>query len=148
MTETRLLELIATYGADPHTWPEAERAAGEAVLKGNPERYAAALAEAEIIDRALGTVPASDLPEDLIANIIAAAPVKGVVETTTWSLDELWPRARGWMTGAALASLMLGLVAGYTLPTDTFGTTDETDAALAYAFLTDDLIALAEEGGG
>ena len=59
MTETRALEIIAAYGADPARWPAAERAALRA-LAARPA-VAAALVNAAALDGLLGDWARADV---------------------------------------------------------------------------------------
>jgi hypothetical protein len=79
MTSDRLTEIIAAYGAAPARWPEAERAAAQALLArslatGAPAeraRLQAALDEAAALDGVLAGF-APPLPEAALARVTAA----------------------------------------------------------------------------
>ncbi|MEL7128835.1 MAG: hypothetical protein AAGK23_04750, partial [Pseudomonadota bacterium] len=98
MSDRRLIELLQTYGADPSAWPEAERAAGLARLAERPDIAQSALADAEALDAALDHLPHIDLPDGLIASIIAAAPQPQRPLMARLSA-RLFPAGRRWPAG-------------------------------------------------
>lgn len=109
MTEERLLDLIATYGADVSAFPEAEQEAARAMLAQQPGRFAHALQEAGFLDRMLADVPAIDTPASLRAALIASAPVaKNRARAPGWRLP-------AWLPAGAFASLAVGLFAGMSM---------------------------------
>jgi hypothetical protein len=74
MNETRLLELIDAYGADPERWPAGERPAALALLARSAAARTA-LAEASALDHLLDAAPAPVAPTaDLAARVLARAP--------------------------------------------------------------------------
>jgi hypothetical protein len=77
MNETRLLELVDAYGADPERWPAGERAAALASLARSGAARAA-LAEATELDRLLDVAPAPAPTPDLATRVLARAPTAAV----------------------------------------------------------------------
>ena len=135
MTHERLLELMAVYGAEPMAWPEDERAAARALLEDNPGRYADAMAEATAIDQALALEPVPEASTALAQSILAAAPGirsnrAGLFATLA---GVLFPQGVRWPAGAALASLVMGLVGGYAYASTGIGY-DQADSAYFAAF--------------
>ncbi|MEO0450076.1 MAG: hypothetical protein AAFZ74_07180 [Pseudomonadota bacterium] len=135
MTPQRVLELIDAFGAEPGAWPEDERAAAAALIAAEPETFQAALDEARAVD-ALLMEEALPEPSPMLAEaILAAAPRAKPVKSTPWqSLRRLiFPQGVRWPAGAALASLMMGLVGGYAYAST--GTSyDAADSAYYTAF--------------
>ncbi len=115
MTNERLLELIEAYGAEPGAWPEDERASAEARLAADPGRFAGALSEARELDMMFEAAPYADVPAGLAERILSDAPVAQARKSGLAArLGRLIaPNGMRWPAGAALASLMMGLVAGY-----------------------------------
>ena len=74
ISDDRILALIETYGADPHMFPEEERAAARARMKAHPEHFSGAIAAAREIDALLGEVPDVVTSESLRDALIASAP--------------------------------------------------------------------------
>ena len=110
MTDDRLIELIEIWGADPASWPEAERAAGETLLRANPERFARALAEARALDLMLEALPEPAMPRALTEAIVAAAPRPKAArkDAQRWfGLKTPWAPASGF--AAAALGLFMGL---------------------------------------
>ena len=114
ITIERVLDLIAAYGAEPGGWPEAEREAAETLLMEQPELFEAALNDARTLDQILEREALPEPSSDLAARILANAPVEAVKVTarTDW-LKRFLPGHIRLPAGAALASMVLGLVAGY-----------------------------------
>lgn len=115
ITTERVFELIETYGAEPGAWPEDERDAGVALLASEPETFATALDEARALDALLMSEALPEPSPALADAILAAAPVapperKGVLSSLG---AMIFPQGARWPAGAALASLMMGLVGGY-----------------------------------
>ena len=135
VTIDRVLELIAAYGALPAAWPEDERAAAIEILKADPDRFAAALDEAYALDTFLET---EDIPEPSLAlsdAILAHAPkAQAKQQSLLGVLGKLiFPQGARWPAGAALASLMMGLVSGYAYASTGVGY-DQADAVYYAAF--------------
>ncbi|MEM1035718.1 MAG: hypothetical protein AAGI14_03040 [Pseudomonadota bacterium] len=114
ITIERVLDLIAVYGAHPAAWPDHERDAAEALLASKPEAFEAALQEAVELDQML--MQADQVPEPpthLATAILDAAPVaQKSAQRESW-LRSLFPLGLRLPTGAAMASLGIGLMAGY-----------------------------------
>lgn len=116
ITNERVFELIHAFGAEPGGWPEDEREAAMALLAAEPDTFAAALEDARALDALLLN---ESLPEPSLAltdAILAAAPQAKAPQRKSatgglWSM--LFPQGARWPAGAALASLMMGLVGGY-----------------------------------
>lgn len=131
MTEDRLLFLIETYGAEPGGWPEAERAAAEARLAANPERFASALAEARALDMMLAADPVPPMPERLAGHVLSeapAAPRATAGGSPGWLRSLLFPNGARWPAGATLAGLAMGLMAGYATAPATAASTYQDEA--------------------
>ena len=115
ITTERVFELIETYGAEPGAWPEDERDAAAALLASEPETFAAALKAARALDALLMSESLPEPSSVLADAILSAAPAasrkrKGFLG----HLGSLvFPQGARWPAGAALASLMMGLVGGY-----------------------------------
>ena len=109
MTVARLIELIETWGADPASWPEADKAAGKALLAAHPERFAATMAQARQLDLMLGALPEPEMPAALTQAIMDAAPrPKRAGGVTRWfGLKTPWAPASG--LAAAAVGLLMGL---------------------------------------
>lgn len=115
MNDERLLELIATYGAAPMAWPEAEREAALAHLDAHPARFEAALAEARALDHAFASEALPEPPAGLAGRIMASAPAEASVSRLrpVARLKEfVFPNGLRWPAGAAVAALVMGLFAG------------------------------------
>lgn len=139
MTDARVLQLLETYGAWPMAWPEEEREAAEAHLAAHPERFTDALAQARLLDAAFEAEPMPEPDASLAARILAEAPRAQTARTGlgTRLARTLMPNGRRWPAGAALASLGMGLFAGYTASASSVPATGyETEAeAVVYAAL-------------
>ena len=140
MTDDRLFELIEAYGAEPGAWPEDERAAAERLLAFDPARFSLALKEARALDLAIEQdvmiEPPAGLSERLLANAPTATKQRGGILQSLAGI--IMPNGVRWPAGAALASLVMGLFAGYTTaaaaPADTYQTEaeDVVYSALGY----------------
>lgn len=131
----RVLELIAAYGAHSSGWPEAEKEAAMMLVAAQPDDFAVALADAQLIDYALEhemiELPSAQFTEQLLKG----APTSAVSESGFFSglKAALFPKGTRWPAGAALASLAMGLVGGYAYAAT--GTAyDEADQAFYTAF--------------
>lgn len=135
ITVERVLDLIAAYGAAPGAWPEHERAAATALIAAQPEAFASALAAARTLDAALQTEHLPAPSPSLSDNILAHAPI-GRPAQLGW-VDRLtrliFPQGTRWPAGAALASLVMGLVGGYAYAATGIGY-DQAEAAYYTAF--------------
>ena len=138
MTIERALELIEFYGAEPGGWPEDERAAASALIEAEADLFAEPLLEARALDAALMSETLPEPSVDLAANILAHAPVaaperQGVLGGLS---SVLFPKGVRWPAGAALASLVMGLVGGYAYAASDVGY-DQEDAVYYAAFGVD-----------
>ncbi len=135
MTPDRIFELIAAYGADPSIWPSEQRVAAQALMSEAPDIYEAALIEARALDEMFSSQPIPEFPTDLADRILASAPQSSGEQTGFFSglKAAIFPQGARWPAGAALASLAMGLVGGYSYAST--GTVyDEVDDALYSAF--------------
>lgn len=148
MTDERLMVLIEAYGAYPIAWPEEERDAAEAHLAAHPERFEGALKAARRLDALFEEDAIMAPPEGLSARILADAPSARRRSGFATSLGRLFlPQGRRWPASAALASLVVGLFAGYTASAMTPASPYEDEAeSIVYAALGyDGLETLIEE---
>jgi len=114
MTETRLLEIIASHGARPERWPEQERAAALRALESAPEAKRAMAVEAELdtlLARHETPPPALSLQTE-----ITAIPDRRPVRLSTM-IRGYWPFGAIWQPafGLALAGVV-GVMVGIGLP--------------------------------
>ncbi|MEM9670043.1 MAG: hypothetical protein AAF950_14065 [Pseudomonadota bacterium] len=147
MTASRLMDILAAYGAEPLSWPEEERAAAEALLAAHPERFADAIAEARQMDDELGALPIVSLPDGLIESVIASAPIREVSSGASALVRPLW-QIRLWAGGFATACLALGLAVGYMAPLQSTTDYDPFEEALTYALFDSDLYSLEDDIDG
>lgn len=112
MTDTRLLEIIETWGADAAGWPQDERAAAEAHLAVSPERFAAALADARALDQMFDSLPQPEMPRALTEAIIAAAPRP---KASRGGLPRWFGLRTPWAPASGMAAAALGLFMGLTV---------------------------------
>lgn len=143
MTEDRLIELIEAWGADPAGFPEAERAAAQALLTANPARFAAALEEARALDQALERLPEILPSRELTAALIASAP-KPRRASGVFGLRKFSP----WAPASGFAALAAGLFMGIMVApaASAASETDEVETVLEHA-LGYDPAAFTEELG-
>ena len=130
MTETRLLEIIASHGANPERWPEEERAMALA-MAGGSEAAKRALAAAAGLDALLGqheTPPASLALQTRIAAIPEQRPA-----TLSDRLRACWPFGAVWRPASGLAAAaIVGVMVGIGSPReDTTLSASETEAFTA-----------------
>lgn len=122
----RFRAIVAAYGADPKRWPEAERAAAEAILVADQQAAMAREAEAEL-DAALALDRAPAPTPELMAAVLAAAD-----RARPRGLAVLWPLGPLWQPASALAAAaVLGLVLGAALPDAVLPGARDADVALA-----------------
>lgn len=135
MTEDRVLELIEAYGAEPTCWPEDERGAARALLDANPDAFADALAVARMLDEAMELEEVPEPSAQLADAILAAAPTAPPARASLFGglSSLLFPQGVRWPAGAALASLLMGLVGGYAYASTGVGY-DQADSAYYAAF--------------
>ncbi len=104
MTPTRFQQLLDAYGAQPHRWPEAERAMAMHFLANRPatvkqQRHAAQL------DALLDLVQASEPSRGLRQSVL---PAMGLGRRTFQETFSLFWRPMGALACSALLGLMLG----------------------------------------
>lgn len=134
MDETRFKALAEAYGGDLARWPEAEREAAAAFVADHPEKAAAILSEASVLDQLLastGALQASpSLEQAVLANAQIARPV---------TRPQPAPR---WAGIAAAFALMAGAGAGWIaapgedpyadlVTADAFGALESADGLVA-----------------
>ena len=131
----RVLELIDAYGAEPGAWPEEERAAASLRIAESPDVFASALADARALDQLLLSEIIPEPSAALSDAILAEAPtVNAEQKRTAFRLSSLlFPQGARWPAGAALASLLMGLVGGYSYASTGVGY-DQVDVAYYAAF--------------
>lgn len=141
ITQDRVLDLIGAYGSDPESWPEDEREAARALLREDPARFEAALAEARLLDEALLRAPVPDTPAGLAERILADAPRAQSARTGLRALaarfgDFVFPNGARWPAGATLAALVMGMSAGLvTVPANASEDYDSAEEQVLYAAL-------------
>lgn len=136
MTLQRFLGLVEAYG-QVSRFPEAERAAAEALLRvSEPARLA--LAEEFALDAALGALEAPELSPAFARKLneipIRTAPARRV----RWPFQRLWAPALGWAAAAAL-----GVVLGSQVAESDDGPSDSDDTAAEQSPSDEALAALA-----
>jgi anti-sigma-K factor RskA len=140
----QLKTIVDGRGPRLEEWPVAEQLAAEALMADSAAARAL-LAEARALDRLLDTVPALSSTPALRAAILATAPraparpqrEQPLFGRLAEAATDLWHELGGWrLAGAALAaSLVLGVLAGGTLPTVQ---SDEASSDLLQLALLDD----------
>ncbi|MBT5264794.1 MAG: hypothetical protein HOL85_08180 [Rhodospirillaceae bacterium] len=109
MTEQRLSEILAAYGADPKRWPEHEREAATALVARSHEARMAVAEEAEL-DASLDLVDMEAAPSWLAPKIGAVLAEEA---STRPLLSRFWPFGTLWTPAAGLvAAALLGMVVG------------------------------------
>lgn len=111
MTDTRLIELIEVWGADPASWPAEERADARALLAAHPDRFADALDAASRLDTLLGALPEVTPSPALTAVIIASAPRPA----KPFGLPRWFSFKAPWFPASGFAAAALGLIMGLTV---------------------------------
>lgn len=135
ITTDRVLELIEVYGAEAGAWPEDERDAAMAHLLVSPDLFASALETARALDQMLLREDAPEPSPALSEAILASAPRPNSVHSNSIGgvFALIFPQGVRWPAGAALASLLMGLVGGYSYASTGVGY-DQADAAYYVAF--------------
>lgn len=139
MTATRFAAILDAYGSAARRWPEAERAAAQALLAASPEARGL-LADAARLDGVLSAATAPEPSAALRAAVLRAAP-KPAVASRPGFVEigrGLWRSLAGVLTGelgglrpagAVLGvALMLGVVAGGALESQTGASTPVASA--------------------
>lgn len=101
----RFEQLLDAYGADPRRWPQAERAAAEALLAGSADARARVEAAAEL-DGLLGLTTTIE-PSDLLRQRVLRAAPKGGAAISRFG----WFSGAGWAAAAA-AGVLVGVSVG------------------------------------
>lgn len=115
MTQERLAQLIAAYGADPARWPADERAAATTLLAATPSLTAQADSERSLdrlLDLATGPADTGSLADQVLARLER--------ETKVAPVEMSRPRWRRWVPLAASYAALL--LAGFVLGQVTRGT--------------------------
>ncbi len=135
MTPERVLDLIEAFGAETASWPEDIRPAAEALIAARPDLFQSALDEARALDALLMEEIVPEPSPRLAEAILAAAPNAAPAQNNPLrALARLvFPQGARWPAGAALASLMMGLVGGYAYASTGAGY-DQADSAYYTAF--------------
>lgn len=114
MTETRLLDIIASHGARPERWPEQERAAALRALESAPEAKRAMAAAAEL--DALLARHETPSPSLSLHTRIAAIPDRRPARLSEMIRD-YWPFGAIWQPACGLAfAAVIGVMVGIGLP--------------------------------
>ncbi|MEM1087445.1 MAG: hypothetical protein AAGH90_06925 [Pseudomonadota bacterium] len=134
ITTERVMAIILAYGAEPKSWPAEERRAAEALVAANPSAFEEAFADAGLIDQALMDESMPEPSQSLATSILDAAPVAQLRPSEKTSLFRLIPSGFRIPASAALASLGVGLMAGYSYAGDNgFDAYLENDASGTYS---------------
>ena len=91
ITLERLRELLDAYGAQPERWPDAERAAAQALI-GRSAAARALWKEAREVDLLLGAVSVEPEPA-LVTRVLAAAPRRAAPRRSRRALTAAVPLA-------------------------------------------------------
>ncbi|MET0545681.1 MAG: hypothetical protein ABWZ40_05160 [Caulobacterales bacterium] len=120
MRETRYLQILEAYGADPKHWPEAERVAAMefAATGGAPDSRQEAALDAAL--RAYGAVQAHGADEAVMARILTQAPMRAVDNVVRLApfraakrkVQTGWLAGRGMMAAGFAAAAIMGVVIG------------------------------------
>lgn len=135
ITAERVLELIQAYGAEPGGWPDDEREAASVLIEAFPDRFSEALSEARLLDTLMMDMDTPEPPMHLSEAILATAPRAVPEQDSLFGAfgKLLFPQGVKWPAGAALASLLMGLVGGYAYASTGIGY-DQADSAYYMAF--------------
>ena len=110
MTEDRLEQLIAAYGAEPRRWPQGERAAAEQLLSVSTSARAL-MSQARLLDQALDASPRPITSRAQIDRAVGSALAQGLKPRTLrrWGWGGLaWLAGAGW-AAAACAGVVAGV---------------------------------------
>lgn len=148
--ESRLMEIIEAYGADPARWPAEAQDAAAAIARQAPETKSAvtlALAEARRLDALLAHAPSGQVREGLLHAVLASAPPPDVAKggssvhgakTGAPGWLRFWaPRGLGFGSAAqpVAAMLLAGLIGlGIGLMTDGVTAEEETVSLLSQPY--------------
>ena len=111
MTLERLTWLLEAYGSDPRRWPEAERAAAEALIVRSAQAQELH-AKAQALDNLLNAAPPLSLHDGLRRRILTQVDAHPVQDTrnstlTDWFLGRWWPQAAA-LAFAAILGIFIG----------------------------------------
>lgn len=110
MTPEEFTGLLDRYGADLARWPEAERAAGQALLNKGPGEAWKQYRAAQLVEQLLREpVPAAD--HQLMDRILAAAHYQPEMQVEIGAMFSAWQR--GLTATAICLSLVAGLFTGW-----------------------------------
>ena len=124
----RFKALAAAYGGRPARWPEAERAAAEALMARSPEACGAVLEDEGGLDGLLDGWRAPAPTADLRSAVLAGPPAAGSRRARLWE---------AWLPGAGLAAIgVAGVICGVTL--FSFAAADVRSEAMVAAAASDD----------
>jgi hypothetical protein len=112
MSIDRLKTLTEAYGADRRRWPEAERAAAEAVVSRDAVAADRLLREADALDAALDASPRPVVSSALRDRVLASALSAGL---TPKQARRVWDRLVVWFAAGWAAAACAGVVAGVNL---------------------------------
>lgn len=109
MTQDRLAQLAAAWGAEPRRWPAPEREAARAWIAAHPAAADRVLFAARQMDAALNTSRGPAVSAALRERVIASAASAGLVARSVWPglRRLLWLGGAGW-AAAACAGVILG----------------------------------------
>ena len=111
MDADRLKYLAGAYGADMRRWPEADRAAGQAMAAHDRQAVDRILLEARQLDAVLDRAPPIAVSHELREQVIALAAAQGLgrPRRLRFSFDPMtWLSGAG-MAAAVMAGVMVGL---------------------------------------
>ncbi|CAN5204005.1 hypothetical protein BH10PSE2_BH10PSE2_25310 [soil metagenome] len=111
MNADRLTQLAQAYGADRRRWPQAERAAVEALLRSDPQAERL-LFDARQTDAALDASPRPMVSTALRDRVIASAMAAGL---TPQKARRVWDRLVVWFGAGWAAAACAGVIAGANL---------------------------------
>ena len=130
MNLDRFSDLTDAYGADLKRWPQAARAAAEALL-ATDARARLLRDEADVLDGLLDAAPRPVVSADLRARVLASVAEAGVKARPAW---RFWSRLV-WLSGAGwAAAACAGLAFGFSL-TSSLTETKRADAVFYQASL-------------
>jgi hypothetical protein len=130
MTRERMAAILASYGAAPSRWPEAERDTARAWAAAHPQDFAALSDTEAALDATLDLDTGAHHGDTVLAERILAARADGVVVRPTFG------RARGPMAqlAALAACAVLGLAIGFAAAPTRDDVAGDLDAAFGAAF--------------
>jgi len=109
MTPERFRRLTEVYGAMPEHWPEAERAAAQALIAQRDPASLAALADASALDMLLSAHGVAAPGNDLIRRIVESSPGGSSAKKPAWKNPNWWLSGVGFV-GAGVAGIAAGVL--------------------------------------